>query len=522
MWNLIHTLQPSSYCKSLQCKRLLCSPIACLPPEILSYIFRLYLLPLNEQIHTSSLGVQSPSSLAQVCRIWKAIIESDPYLWASICFYFPKDVQKRLKEDERRIPHIVDLHVKFSGTLPLSFAFTHLCDRTESTTTVIDLLENRLREHSRRWKRISLHMGSDYITILLGSMQYDLSSLEHVYIHNDFRLCSRPTPYLNLKSATNLKSFTSNEFFYGISTGDLHWRRLVEASFDFAPKDICLLSQKCSLLMDCRNVVTCSLGLHESHDRMWHTIVPSIITFPRLQTLRVRRLVRKTNTSIVRRLNLPRLKTLEIDSRRIVGSYKSWEHGVFSDLLDHSGCTLHHLSIRDVDFSNDELVRCLKLSPTLTSLCFIPYWRSHDIEDVIRKLDVSYAATELGDWQAHGQTDAGTDPLVPKLREITLATSKERHLDSMMEMLRSRGGAHARAAGVAALRRVEVVLFRKPWIQVMCRPRGWLKKLERFRENLEQWASAVEIEQEGRGGVVTKVGIRRAAEAKGKDQNGTG
>ncbi|KAG9309758.1 hypothetical protein JVU11DRAFT_10132 [Chiua virens] len=89
------------------------------------------------------------------------------------------------------------------------------------------------------------------------------------------------------------------------------------------------------------------------------------------------------------RARLQNLQTLHIDAHG--GTWTEWTllYRDFSNLLTRSGCSLRHLSIRDVEFPDDELVRGLAPSPTLTSFCFIPNRRLHNISDVIRKLDVS-------------------------------------------------------------------------------------------------------------------------------------
>lgn len=98
---------------------------------------------------------------------------------------------------------------------------------------------------------------------------------------------------------------------------------------------------------------------------------------------------------------------------------------------------------------------------------------------------------------------------MPGLREIALGTSNERSLDMMMAVLRSRGEARASAAGVAALRRVEVVFFDSPRIVVgrlgvqRCEPSS--ERVASFRRELQQWVSEnekakEELESEHRAG----------------------
>ena len=480
-----------------------------IPLEILTHIFRLYLPSWDDQTPGSPPSARHPSRLARVCKLWRATVESDPHLWTSIHFHHTLTERG---EEENKMQAVFDLHLKRSGTLPLSLTFTcyHF---SESNSRLISLFVNRLRGHSRRWERISLHLPWNSFPLLFEFTHCDLSSLEHLHISSDNGQSVVHAPLLNLDSATNLKSFGysgSNSSL--INTVGLHWERLTEISFDF----IMLWSQsppcqQFTHLGDCQNVITCSLGINNNYSL--HS--QQTITLPRLQTLRIRRLSNHADTSLFDFLILPQLETLEIDSRLAVLDkfYTPWQDRIISNLLVRSGCALRHLLIQDVDFSNEELVRCLKLSPTLSSLCFAPYPRSQNTVDVIRKLVVSPATTMVGNQtqiQEHKQMNDETGWLLPELQKITLGISREGSLNPIMAMLRSRGDVRTRVAGVAALRHVEVLFFRKPGHQNPSRPRARLKKAECFRSQLAQWASKVDIENaddEVGGGVVTKFGI---------------
>ena len=269
------------------------------------------------------------------------------------------------------------------------------------------------------------------------------------------------------------------------------------------------LSRHLRRLAQCRNITTCSLGIDRP---FWSDLNDDqTITLPCLQTLRVRRLSPRSHArSVLDVLVLPRLQTLEIDATFPLGWDDwcgPWHDSNFSNLLARSGCALRHLSIQDVDFPNDELVRCLALSHTLTSLRFIPYPRSQDIADVIRALDTSHPApvaavegqcrTSIG-TRVWVQTDGGEQkrvasdgPLVPGLREIALASSIADYLSLMLEMCRSRGGGRVRSAEVSALRRVEAVFFNLPHVTANS-PEDRLAKVTNLQREMAQWASEIQ------------------------------
>ncbi|KAF8552630.1 hypothetical protein OG21DRAFT_1486065 [Imleria badia] len=470
-----------------------CPPVTRLPPEILTYIFELYVACLRAWTPDGGIAAQGPSYLTQVCTLWRAVAESDPLLWTSIHFYFPESHASREK-DMLRIQPVFDRHLKRSGSLPISLTFTDHRIYHLDTKDLISLLVNRLRAHARRWKRISLHLSCDYFPLLFTFTPCDFSSLENLNISGDV-LRRSLIVHLNLESAVNLKSFTyTGSGPLSQERINLHWESLEEVSFGFAPHcgKSCTLFHQLQNLAKCQNITTCSLGL--DHRRL--SAGPNgTITLPCLQTLRARRLSADAHAGgAIDILTLPRLQTLEIDAARFVTWNQRWHDRNFSDLLTRSRCNLLHLSIRDVDFPNDELLRCLVLSPELTSLRFIPCPRSQDISDVIRGIDVSQTATD-GQTLAAGHV-ANPVQLVPLLREITLASSVEGYLDLMMAMFRSRVGPRARAAGVAALRRAEVIFF-DMWHDRERVPEDRLGRVARFRGDLTQWVSENGVEGKG-------------------------
>lgn len=466
------------------------SPVTRLPPEILAYIFELYMGCLGEMTFDGVLA-HGPIRFTQVCKLWRVVVESDPHLWTWIHLHFPESHQSRT-EDVPRIRSVLDQHLNRSGALPVSLTFTDYRTYHSATEELISFLVDRLRKHAQRWKRISLQLQGAYFPQLFTFTPCDLSSLEHLYISGDV-FTQSATLHLDLESATSLKSFTYSG--PGPSVEDriyLHWESLEEVSFEFAPHygGSYTLSRQFRHLAQCQNITTCSLGIDRASLRL-HSSQP--ITLPCLQTLRVRRLSPLGHaSSAIDLLILPQLQTLEIDASVLVSWNQRWHSHNFSGLLSRSGCSLLHLSIQDVYFPNDELVQCLALSPALRSLRFIPCPRSQDIRDVMRKLDISRTPTGARWNQSPGQRQVpNSGPLVPQLREITLASSVEKYLGSMTAMLRARVGPRARAAGVATLRRIGVVFF-DMWHDMgvdRVRDPGHSEKLESFRAELAQLVS---------------------------------
>ncbi|KAF8432239.1 hypothetical protein L210DRAFT_3650533 [Boletus edulis BED1] len=477
------TVEPTNRLQELLQRR---SPVTRLPPEILAHIFELYVVRLSE-LTPGSVPAQGPFCLTQVCTLWRSIAESYPHLWTSIHFYFPESQQNR-EEDTPNVGLVFDLHLKRSGVLPISLTFTDHRMYHFATEDLISMLADRLRTHAQRWKRITLHMSCAYFPLLFTFTPCDLSSLEHLYISGDVLGRQPMVLRLDLESATNLKSFAYSG--PGQSADDeihLCWENLAEVAFEFVPHNgtSFTLARQFRNLVQCQNITTCSLGIDRTP---WHLNDGQFITLPHLQTLRVRRLSPYAQVrGAIDLLVLPQLQTLEIDASVLISWNQRWHNRHFSSLLARSGCSLLHLSIQDVDFPNDELMRCLALSPSLTSFRFIPCPRSQNISDIIREIDVSRIPT-------NGQTleHANTGPLVPQLREITLASSVKKYLDQMLRMFRSRVGARARAAGVATLRRADAVFFDLWHDTDMNR----LEKVASFHAGLARWSTSMDKERD--------------------------
>ncbi|KAF8432240.1 hypothetical protein L210DRAFT_3650534 [Boletus edulis BED1] len=463
------------------------SPIIRLPPEILACIFRLYVACLRESPKPDGVLSHGPFCLVQVCTLWRTVAESDPRLWTSIHFYFPESHESR-EEDAQRVQPVFDLHLKRSGALPISLTFADHRLYHSSTEELISLLVDRLRTHAQRWKRISLQLAGGYFPLLFTFTPCDVSSLEHLCINGNTVVFARPIMlHLNLKSAVNLKSF--NYSGLGPSAEDkihLPWGQLAEVSFEFAPHhrgDFTVTPYRRLIdLARCQSITTCSLGI----DRPPPFGISRNITLPCLQTLRVRRLTPYAHASgALHPLILPQLQTLEIDASNLVIRNQRWHERTFSDLLARSGCSLLRLSIQDVDFPNDELVRCLALSPALMSFRFIPCPRSQDIRSVIREMDAG-GQTQIQEHRQEHVENVG--PLVPQLREITLASSVEIYLEEIMMMFRSRVGPRA----LATLRRAQVV-FVDLWHDMgAIRVRGsgdrdLSERVASFRAELARW-----------------------------------
>ncbi|KAF9236984.1 hypothetical protein BU15DRAFT_49312 [Melanogaster broomeanus] len=413
-----------------------------IPPEILAYIFDLCVVRGSDPLPISA---QGPLCLARVCRTWRKIAHSYPRLWTYLNISFSEACDNPAEDFSKAL----DMWLTMSSTLPISLTLTDRQMYYSDTVDMIILLVHQLKWYSRRWKSISLQLSGSYFPRLFTFTPCDLPSLEHLSITGDV-LRFQKRAHLDLTCATNLKSLAYGALGDGVHDKiSVAWDRLTEVSFEFTPSwgiDF-RVSRHFPQLAQCQNIVTCSLGIGERV----HFRASGSITLPLLRTLRIRRLSPRSHIrSAIDPLILPQLQTLEIDAAFLVSRKTCWHRHQFSNLLPRSSCSLENLSIRDVDFPDQELFRCLAYSRELKSLCFMPCPRTHDILAITKKLDVS---SSVG-----GRHDVGR--LGAHLHELKLACTSESCFEGIMKMFVSRFGKSARIARVDALRRFELVFFR--------------------------------------------------------------
>ncbi|KAJ7117450.1 hypothetical protein C8R44DRAFT_707808 [Mycena epipterygia] len=119
------------------------SPLRRMPTELLSSIFAL----------TRPSGTRedpAPWIVGQVCRHWRAIVSSQPSLWASIVLDFGESTLRRTATEYK-----LETRLQRSRNLPLDIAFS--CHDTYSRYTDQELgLLKILAKHCARWRKISI------------------------------------------------------------------------------------------------------------------------------------------------------------------------------------------------------------------------------------------------------------------------------------------------------------------------------------------------------------------------------
>ncbi len=136
------------------------SPINRLPAEVFHDIF---ILSLPTSYPEFSEGTQistyitsaAPHNFARVCRSWRDIVLSNPWLWSTFFHSLHSPTTSMLEI----FIDIIEQHLHLSGNLPLT-CFVRL--QGEYDMSVSDKIVDILAAHQRRWRRIGFHFTDNH------------------------------------------------------------------------------------------------------------------------------------------------------------------------------------------------------------------------------------------------------------------------------------------------------------------------------------------------------------------------
>ncbi|KAJ7641218.1 hypothetical protein FB45DRAFT_353771 [Roridomyces roridus] len=150
-------------------------PVLALPNEITSEIF-VHFLPHYPSCPPLA-GIDSPTTLTQICRKWREIALANPKLWRGISIDFPHDRAEKLR--------VVQKWLDRSGSCPLSIKME--CDYSGATTLNGYFQETLL--HRARWQHVRLELRADEVALIEGPMPL----LESLYLAVDEWYYTHPT-----------------------------------------------------------------------------------------------------------------------------------------------------------------------------------------------------------------------------------------------------------------------------------------------------------------------------------------
>ncbi|KAF7372313.1 F-box domain-containing protein [Mycena venus] len=142
------------------CSRIEHFHILDLPFEITAEIFS-HFLPQDPL--RSLPGLQSPTLLCQVCRQWRDIAISAPWLWKSLQLdLVPEFLLQQLQ--------VLRTWLKRSGSCPLSIGITYKAVEPGLTSPPVDNFIQELMLHSKRWQSMEMNLPFEVLHLIHGEM----------------------------------------------------------------------------------------------------------------------------------------------------------------------------------------------------------------------------------------------------------------------------------------------------------------------------------------------------------------
>ncbi|KAF9266435.1 hypothetical protein L218DRAFT_985579 [Marasmius fiardii PR-910] len=316
--------------------RTLLSPIRKLPPEILTEIFLL----CCQAPSTFQRPLRAPPMvIAQTCSFWRRLALDTPLLWASFhinLHSFPGNIQ------------LLSTYLNRSKDMPLAIEL----DYTEPSD---GLILAAVLEHSWRWKHFLLHDADR-----LNSIDASLLSLPSLH---SLELSTVTSPRLTtiFKNAPMLRTLILDDVsIHSIELENLPCSQLTSVTVKRAQMNDAL-----HVLRSCPNLEKVILSTR-NFSQWGHAIFAA-------QPIRLSSLTTLTFTTEVFSLFLknvvtPSLTMLTIATPAEPFDLEAWPQNEFIAYLQKSVCPLQHLSLVDIELSDDDLLSIFQYTPLLTHL----------------------------------------------------------------------------------------------------------------------------------------------------------
>ncbi|KAK7453571.1 hypothetical protein VKT23_011848 [Stygiomarasmius scandens] len=372
----------------------LLSPARRLPSEILSEIF-VHCLPQGRNA-TRSL-TDAPLLLGQICRVWREVSLSTPYLWTSLHIAIPD-----ITRDGKYLGKVMEMRTKGvetwlarSGTmLPLSVSIYASCRMDRNYVGLLPPLLKPLFDclaaQLYRWKEIEIETPVQYTILFKECLDLAFPGWNHnqLVILNTLSFQGHGsydgnTSLSCLFSAPNLRRISWNGFIGRMKHTHIISSKLTHLDVCFHDFDLIsdqvlgLLSQFSASLQFCR--LQCHIEAN--------MLPRAIIHFPFLQTLDLSvSAIRQGDVAAIalffQHLSTPALHTLKIEM--VSGSVSSL--GLFFSPLLSPNNRIQNLDICVPSLTLDNLLQCLALLPNLSRLSVKHGISGHDSESLLRAL----------------------------------------------------------------------------------------------------------------------------------------
>ncbi|TDL20077.1 hypothetical protein BD410DRAFT_391139 [Rickenella mellea] len=334
------------------------SPIHKLPPELLGKIF--HHCASHQKCWPGVIRLPNPSvreaplKLGRICRSWRQLVLSDPSLWSRL--WLGGDMGR-----PRNDLVTLDEWLARSQLTPLWLAINYVAVSDDDDVEYVNRIMAKVISHSERWKYLDLNLPSPCKGPILTQLSKRSPNLEFLHI----RITGEEPVKIDLSSQTSLI--------------DLSLRAPVQfASNHSAMRNIRTIRMVFPSLNDYFLCLDLCSSVEEVHYTFYNNIDfrPSISEPIRiLPSITTVALIANTNFGeyeesldfgfFLERLQLPRLRELEIDSSLPTEEIESWLY--VSDLLKRSNAHLETFRARFLLHGSD-FCDCLRQSPHLKIL----------------------------------------------------------------------------------------------------------------------------------------------------------
>ncbi|KAH9474763.1 hypothetical protein JR316_0013228 [Psilocybe cubensis] len=331
------------------------------PPEVSAMIFQLA-LP-NARIG-SRLGLQeskpvtTPFTFGAVCRTWRNVAWSSPYLWSQISInigpilrnnisYF--DVVKGWFDRTGELPLTIFLYSKrevFDRTLSLT-------DRTHSTSDELKSLATLINGHLFQCRELEINCSRTVLPYLRGNTPI----LQRLRVTSDFPWSSYHNCeysgvfHLDNTQLHNIRVYLNRCALEAIS---IDWKNVTH--FEGA---VISMQQIFDILAACPLLIECSLNLINSFGEL----IPSNLKAN--QTMKSFKLESETGymSNILVSMEFPVLSHLELNTRGTI-----LPHAQIHSFLKKSTCNLTSLTLKNIQSDGEDIIVALKAMPSIRKL----------------------------------------------------------------------------------------------------------------------------------------------------------
>ncbi|TFK23148.1 hypothetical protein FA15DRAFT_475600 [Coprinopsis marcescibilis] len=311
--------------------RLRSSVSACgrIPPEIWSITFG-FCLPEDEPYVRPSVH-NGPLLLCRVCRYWRDIAVSTPYLWNSI------SITKNWRR--RKGQSLLELWLKRSANLPLSVEISiSLYMEPIYDYATLDLIFS----YSERWSRLRLNLTDHLLRSVLSMCMPMLEVLEFT---SNYAIAS-----LNMDhhAAPRLRSVSLLTVPLDPAPLSLPWHQLTH----FSSRCWGDVQSHLDILKRCPNLE--KFRMHLLHAQVPPAEEPLVMR--NLKSLEVVAFIGSAMDSILNRLILPALSELilEVPDESPACGVSGWPKLVAFSLAERSACTMVKVRLKGIHVRPDE------------------------------------------------------------------------------------------------------------------------------------------------------------------------